>query len=441
MVRPVQGDSLMSYPGYALLAGQPRIRATAAGFHSTIPQRGSLAVPLLLMGIVLPSGLQVLIAGAKLTPTRICLLVLLLPAVARLLQPSRRLLLSDGLAGTLALAMVAAAGYAAGPQSAFSAVAEALDFVGAYFVARAFVLEPSAVQQFIRLIKAFTAIAICVALVDVLTGHWIVREIMATLMPQPEAFVDDGTSSADGVRAGLRRAISTFDHPILYGVFCSLTAAIVLFSATSAIKRLSWACLCLFGGLLSLSSAAVLGMVVVMSSYAYERLLRRCPWRWPLLWTGAGMFLLAVTAVTNNPLSWLLSHATLEPQTGFYRLMIWDAVSAQVWQSPLTGAGFVTFGYYLLDRTVDSVWLVTSLHYGVPVTILLIVLNLSAVLPVPGRRPSGIQTGFTIACMVFLFTGLTVHFWNYMWTFWGVCIGVRASLREWQMLGAQDERF
>jgi hypothetical protein len=87
------------------------------------------------------------------------------------------------------------------------------------------------------------------------------------------------------------------------------------------------------------------------------------------------------------------------------------------------------------------VWLVTSLHYGIPVTILLIVLNLSAMLPVPGLRSTEIQRGFTIACMVFLFTGLTVHFWNYMWTFWGVCIGVRASLREWQMLGVQDEQF
>jgi len=441
MFGSLRGDWHLTYHGDALLAAQPRIRAAGAGMPSAIPQRASVAVPLLLIGIVLPSGLQVLIAGAKLTPTRISLILLLLPAIVRLLQPSRRLLLSDGLAGMLAVAMVVAAGYAAGPQSAFSAAAEALDIIGGYFVARAFILEPSAIQQFIRLVKAFTAIAICVAIADVLTGHWIVREIMAALMPPPEAFADDGTSSGDGMRAGLRRAISTFDHPILYGVFCSLAAAIVLYSATSGMKRLSWACLCFFGGLLSLSSAAVMGMVLVVSSYAYDRLLWRCPWRWPLLWVGTGLFLVAVTVTTNNPLSWLLSHATLEPQTGFYRLMIWDAVSAQVWQSPLTGAGFVTFGYYLLDRTVDSVWLVTSLHYGVPVTILLIALNLSAVLPVPGLRATEIQRGFTIVCMVFLFTGLTVHFWNYMWTFWGVCIGVRASLREWQMSGAEDEQF
>jgi len=35
--------------------------------------------------------------------------------------------------------------------------------------------------------------------------------------------------------------------------------------------------------------------------------------------------------------------------------------------------------------------------------------------------------------LVFMFSGLTVHFWNYMWMFWGVCLGVRASLREMSM--------
>ncbi|KJC40972.1 hypothetical protein UB31_26685 [Bradyrhizobium sp. LTSP849] len=431
----------MSYSGNALVARRPYARATAVELSSTVQPRTSLAVPLLLVGIVLPSGLQLLIAGAKLTPTRIGLIILFLPALSRLMQPNRRLLISDGLAAMLAIGMVVAAGYAAGLQSAFSAAAEALDFVGGYFVARVFVFGPTAIRQFVRLLKVFTAIAICVAVGDVLTGHWIAREAVAAIFPPQEMFLTDDPSSGDGVRAGLRRAISTFDHPILYGVFCSLAAAILLYSPERAAKRLMWAGLCFVGGLLSLSSAAVMGIAIVGSSYVYDQLMWRSSWRWSLLWIGAGAFVVAVTLAANNPLSWILSHVTFDPQTGFYRLMIWDAVSAQVWQAPLTGAGFVTFGYYLLDRTVDSVWLVTSLHYGVPVTILLIGLNLSALLPVPGQRPSEIQRGFTIVCLVFLLTGLTVHFWNYMWTFWGVCIGVRASLREWQMLGAQDEQL
>lgn len=430
----------MSYPSDVLVAGRAGIQTPAAGIPSANQRRTSLAVPLLLMGIVLPSGLQLLIAGAKLTPTRISLILLLLPALAQLLRPTRRLLISDALAATLAIDMVGAAGYAAGAQSAFSAVAEALDLVGGYLVARAFVMEPPALQQFIRLLKVFTAVAICVAIGDVLTSHWIAREAVATILPAPDIFSADDPSSGDGMRAGLRRAISTFDHPILFGVFCSLAAAILLYSTPNGLKRWPWAGFCFFGGLLSLSSAAVMATAIVGSSYAYDALMRRYSWRWLLLWLGVGLFLTVITVVTNNPLSWLLSHATFDPQTGFYRLMIWDAVSTQVWQAPLTGAGFVTFGYYLLDRTVDSVWLVTSLHYGLPVTILLIALNLSALLPVPGRRPVEIQRGFTIVCLVFLLTGLTVHFWNYMWTFWGVCIGVRASLREWQLLGAGDEQ-
>jgi O-antigen ligase len=290
------------------------------------------------------------------------------------------------------------------------------------------------VQQFVRFLKVFTAIAICVAMGDVLTGHWIARDLVA-VMPSPDELLADDPSSGDGVRAGLRRAISTFDHPILYGIFCSMTAAIVLYSTANGVKRWCWAGFCFFGGLLSLSSAAVMAIAIVVSGYAYDRLTRRI-----LLWTGVAVFLTIVIAVTNNPLSWLLSHVTIDPTTGFYRLLIWDAVSAQVWQAPLTGAGFVTFGYYLLDRTVDSVWLVTSLHYGLPVTFLLIALNFSAWLRVPGRPSLNVQRGFTVVCVVFLLTGLTVHFWNYMWTFWGVCIGVRASLREWQMLGARDEQ-
>jgi hypothetical protein len=61
------------------------------------------------------------------------------------------------------------------------------------------------------------------------------------------------------------------------------------------------------------------------------------------------------------------------------------------------------------------------------------------VLPVSrriARQPSYLSrmsTAFTLVLVVFMFTGITVHFWNYMWIFWGVCIGMRAALREQAM--------
>ena len=37
---------------------------------------------------------------------------------------------------------------------------------------------------------------------------------------------------------------------------------------------------------------------------------------------------------------------------------------------------------------------------------------------------------FTLVLLMFMFTGLTVHFWKSMLMFWGLCLGIRASLRE-----------
>jgi len=43
------------------------------------------------------------------------------------------------------------------------------------------------------------------------------------------------------------------------------------------------------------------------------------------------------------------------------------------------------------------------------------------------------STGMTMALIMFMVVGLTAHFYNAMWIFWGICIGVRASLREYEL--------
>jgi hypothetical protein len=78
------------------------------------------------------------------------------------------------------------------------------------------------------------------------------------------------------------------------------------------------------------------------------------------------------------------------------------------------------------------------------VIFLLALTNIASVLPAKGRfngvveDPSAptLRIAFTIAVMIFMFTGLTVHYWNYLWIFWGVCIGIRASLREFSIYQA-----
>jgi hypothetical protein len=410
--------------------GATRLRPNA--YH---PDGRSSRLPawLSLFGIIVPSALQVSIAGATFTAGRIGIALLLVPALVALFRAGRRALLSDLLALMTAIWMVASTTYTAGLESAISAAAECLELVGGYFVARAFFFKPTAIGNFISALKVFAAISIVVALGDVLSGRWIVRGTLTSLMGGA-VFVD--AALVQDTYRSMTRAISTFDHPILFGCFCSLSAAILLYAEQTAPKRILWAGLCSLGCLLAQSSAAAMALFIVLATYAFDCTMTRYQWRWSFLLTVGILFLLLAFIISDNPLGWVISHLTFDPQSGYYRRLIWNAATDQIAQAPITGAGFVQFGHYFLDKTVDSVWLVVGLRFGIPLIILLVLLNVSSFLPT-GRRSvkttrdlDPMRTAFTLVLLTFMFAGFTVHFWNYMWIFWGLCIGIRASLRE-----------
>jgi hypothetical protein len=388
---------------------------------------------LALIGIIVPSVLQVSIGGAKFTAGRIGIVLLLMPALVVLFRAGRRALISDLLASATAIWMVGAPGYAGGFESATSGAAECLELVGGYIVARAICFEPTALGEFIRVLKVFAVISIVLAIGDALSGKWMVQDAATSVMGGTSV-VDDALIR-DTYRGNMIRATSTFDHPILFGTFCALTAAILLYAERTALKRIFWGGFCSLGCLLAQSSGAAMALFIVIATYAFDSTMRRYQWRWSFLRTVGIVLFLLVLVISSNPLSWVISHFTFDPQTGFYRILIWDAAMAQISQAPITGAGFGLFGN-MLDRTVDSVWLVIGLRYGIPLIVLLILFNVSSFLPT-GRSSikrtrdlDPMRTAFTLVLLTFMFTGLTVHFWNYMWIFWGLCIGIRASLRE-----------
>ena len=391
-----------------------------------------LAAVLALSGIVLPTELQIYIGEAKFTPGRIGIILLLFPALVILCQKGRRALLSDFLACATAAWLVIAALNVEGVSALFSASgSEALEFLGGYLIARAYFFGLPALDTFVRVLKVFAIIAIILAMADSISGRLIVHDTIASI-------VHASSSPEVGYRGKMVRAASTFDHAILFGVFCALTAAILIYWEKSFLQRSLSVCLCFLGCILSFSSAALLTFLIVLATYTYDQTMGRFPSRWSVPWIVLGTFILALFVLSDNPLSWILRHFTLDPQTGFYRLWIWDAALAYIPHSPMIGYGHKLIQNHILDSSVDSVWLVYSLRFGVPMIVLLILTNVTAFLP---TRPSSVhdtndlyidrmRRAFTVVLLMFMFSGLTVHFWNYMWIFWGLCIGIRASLRE-----------
>jgi hypothetical protein len=413
--------------------------ATAVSLSDSRGRANTLAAWLALIGLIIPAGeVQVFIGSAKFTTGRLGITLLLVPAVIRMFGRGRKFLVSDFFVCATAAWMIVAGATEGDSASISSSIAEAIEICGGYLVARAYFFGPAAMRTFLRVLKILTFAAILLAMADTVSGRLIVHETIASVLHV-------APTQGAGERAGLVRAASTFDHPILLGVFCSLVGIIELYSERNAMRRVLFAGFCFFGSALSFSSAGIIACFLGVGLYSYDRLLNGFSWRWRAFWGSFSLIALAFFLASNAPLGWIVTHLTFDAETGYYRFMIWDAAIPTILESPFIGFGFrLLESHPILTATVDSVWLVLALRFGLPMVILLILANATAIrpvgLPLTGCVDeifvSGLRTGFTIILAMFMFLGLTVHYWNYLWIFWGICIGIRASLYEYT--GPQD---
>ena len=405
--------------------------------NSSAERANVFAAWLALIGLLIPSAeVQVFIATAKFTVGRLCIILLLLPALIALCQRGRRTLMTDAFACATAIWIIIAGFNANGSDSVSSSVAEAIEFAGGYLVARAFFFGPLALQTFLKVLKIVAFVSIVLATADSVSGRLIVHDTFASLLQV--------ASVGAQYRGGMVRAASTLDHAIHFGAFCSVVGIILLYSERSGVGRLVWVGICFYGCILSWSSSGLMSFLLALSAYSYDRLLKNQLWRWKVLCAVAVMIFTVFFLVSSNPMAWIVSHLTLDPESGFFRFLIWDAATSKISESPFLGFGLQLFNHPILDATVDSVWLVTALRFGLPAVLLLALTNFSA-MRAPGNvsseRPSAayistLRTGFTMVLVMFMFIGFTVHYWNYLWIFWGICIGVRASLNEYMMTTA-----
>jgi hypothetical protein len=344
----------------------------------------------------------------------------LISAFGLLLTRGRSRVASDFFALTFAIWMLVASAFSGGFRPYVGA--EALEFLGAYLAGRAFFFGPSNFQMFIRALKPMTALLVALAVLDTLLGRNITLDSF-------------GVPNFSIVRLGLVRAASVFEGAEHYGTFCVAAAAIFLYSERG-VSRLFYGGLSISGCALSLSSGPFLGLGIVMAVFSYDRILKQYPWRWKALTTAMAVFVVLISLIYDHPIDWMLVHFTIDPQTGFFRIETWNSALPLIGQSPFVGHGIVQLGesvnQQLFLRSVDSLWLVEALRYGVPAIILLLMTMFSPLL----RRPSSfamdnVQTGLSLAIAAIAAIGLTVHFWDATWLFLSLCIGIRASLTEY----------
>ncbi|TYO60739.1 hypothetical protein FXV83_42250 [Bradyrhizobium hipponense] len=382
---------------------------------------------LVLIGIALPSSMTVFIGGAKFIPSRIVICLLLVPGLVELFR-KRRIGAPDILVFAASTWMFGAALQTDESYSNTGAVV--LEFAGGYILARAYFLERLQLETFVHVLKPITIAIIAMAALEHLTQH----NIPAVLLGMP--------STGHEYRYGLLRAASTFPHPIAYGTFCAVAGAIFVYSERSFSSRILYGGICLFGCVLAMSTAPLMAFTIAMAVYCYDRLLPASSWRWQAMLAAMAIFLATVFAAANKPVSWLVANLTLDPATGYFRVATWDTASYYINLSPYVGYGFATYAPsedFFANASVDAVWLTLSLRFGIPLAVLIFLASIASfyrsgptahIWRFNDPCMNDFRAGFTLALALYIFVGFTVHYWNNIWIFWGICIGIRASLQE-----------
>ena len=392
----------------------------------------------LLFGTACAPTINIFFGGVKLTLARIGILCLLIPALSNLLSGRRRAVASDWFACALAVWMVGATTVADGFNS--SVFAEALEFVGAYLVARAYVFGPVCLAIFVRVLEIVVITLVALALLDTLSGRNITLEITAMILP--------GVGASNAYRLNLVRASSTFDGSTQFGTFCAASAAVLFYSSRTVLKRFIYGGASVLGCALSITSAAFMGLGIVMSTYAYDQLLHSYSQRWKLYVVACAALICSLFLISNDPVGSIIGHLTFDPSDGWFRLNTWMHATHNISLSPWVGYGFQQYGDpddYFDQASVDCVYLVVALRFGLPAVAFLILTNLGSFVrfgPKPSAGPymDKMATGLTLAICTWMFIGLTVHYWNGPWILWGLFIGVRASLKEYGSAKATTRR-
>ncbi len=250
-----------------------------------------------------------------------------------------------------------------------------LEVFGSYLLARNFIRTPEQFRAMCRGLFAVLIFSLPFAIYETQTGRAPIPIFIGKL---PGIFsYGDYYGFLSGRRLGLERAQAIFSHPIHYGVFCaSLTAlAFVAFKGLMGTsRRLVLTALVCVGVICSVSSGAILPMILQFGLIFWAWIFNRVQARWIILCSLFAFFYAVVDIISNRTaIEVFLEYGTLSPQTADARKQIFEWGMVNVWKNPFFGIGLNDWERaFWLSSSMDNFWLLSTVRYGIPGFLLLI---------------------------------------------------------------------
>lgn len=359
--------------------------------------------------------IQFYLGDLRLSFYRIALLLFIFPAATRfLLDKGIRWRLADWLILFHCLWMATAlVSNGAGIESAGISIIET---AGAWLLGRVYVRDLGGFVSMVRVLFLCVILSIPFAVYEAVTGVPIVLEMLdkiATVLP----------NVPHEQRFGVDRAQVVFDHPILYGMFCSLAFTLsiyVLGGPRSGATRLLRGAGVGVATFLSLSSGALVCLAVQGALMSYDFVLRSVRARWVIMLSGAGILYAALEIASSRTVPELLIPLlALNPGTAWTRLAVNDAAIIDIIAHPWLGYGLNAWvpSTPVPTASIDNFWLVIAFRSGLPGIFSLVLAVLASVWTLAcakGMSPAGnaCRTAICVTIIAFCISVLTVHLWN-----------------------------
>ena len=338
----------------------------------------------------------------------------------------------------------------------FSGSAFAIDAVGGYFLARVSFHSLTDVRRGLILCAPAVFLAASTLPMESFAHHPIVRPAFEKVFGSVRTL--EGTDEFHGllrieIRHGLMRAYGPWAHPIIAGLFLSTLVGIYWMSGIRGWPRwlaLAAAMLSVF----SLSSATLLALGMQFGMIGYDWLTRKvAELTWPLLFTFFALFLGGVEVYSKSGLIPLVVRfLTLDPTTGYFRLLIWQFGWISVLHHPWFGIGLSDYSRpeWMISNSVDAHWLLLAMRYGVIPSAALFISCLSALFAL-GRsqayanpRDRRFYRGIMFSLFTFVVMGFTVYIFGGTQTWFtillGACVACSQHGFSWVVILPDEER-
>jgi O-antigen ligase len=411
--------------------------------HKTIPRQDSqntttrpLALTVIILLVLLPEQTSFIIGNLRFNPIRLTLIILspyiFIEMIKKILNSKYKFVISDLFVLLTGFWMILGPCIIVGFSDALlHSGPVAMEYCVSYFSVRALLSRHGHALSLITLLCRVIAIVAFLGLLDPLTHSFFIQNLVSTI-----THYEKRLSDPDGllIRLGVLRATSTLEHPIALGIVSAI--GVLLSAYASARPRFFETCACGIGVIISVTSAAWLGVILGMILMQYNRIMTGVKSRWLILIGPTMMVIILIFISIDRPLGFIFRHFVFDESNAWFREYTWDAVGTAVADSPWFGLGFEPPAYYEIPSTVDSVWLVTALTCGIPAAVLLALSIAGASLSTGGARTNltsaeaKLATILGVVIFLILFWGFTVHFWGSDWILISVLVGVRAHLGE-----------